>query len=77
VTTWMLCKRQSITGLMLLVVTNLDVPAIQELIHELDSTGYGNMIYLMSVGGRNGAHLDHNLGALAWYQAFRTIRGLD
>jgi hypothetical protein len=29
----------------------------------------------MSVGGWNGAHLDHNLGALGWYQAFRTILG--
>jgi hypothetical protein len=50
------------------ISTNLDLPAIQELIAELDREGYHDVVHLASFGGWNGPHLDPELTASEWWR---------
>lgn len=53
------------------VQTNLDLKAIRKLIEDLDNSGYGHVVHLVSFGGWNGPHLDARLSAVEWYSTFR------
>lgn len=57
------------------VITKLDLSAIQDLIVELDSSGYGDVVHLVSVGGWNGPHLDPKLSATDWYSVWKREMG--
>jgi hypothetical protein len=53
------------------VVTDLDLPAIRDLIDELSRSGYDDVVHLVSFGGWNGPHLDPNLSADEWYSVWK------
>lgn len=64
------------------VVTDLDLPAIRDLIDELNQSGYDDVVHLVSFGGWNGPHLDPNMSADEWYsvwirQAGDIFHGID
>jgi chitinase len=53
------------------VVTDLDLPAIRDLIDELSQSGFDDVVHLASFGGWNGPHLDPNLSADESYSVWR------
>jgi beta-glucosidase len=51
--------------------SGLDFDCIRDMITELDYEGYDDTLHLVSFGGWNGGHLDPNLTAEEWYQAWK------
>lgn len=57
------------------VVSNLNLTAIRCFIEELSDTGFDYVLHFASIGGWNAAHLNEDIPAQAWYQAFNDSVG--
>jgi Glycosyl hydrolase family 1 len=55
--------------------TTLNLTAIRNLVDELYTSGYENVLHFASVGGWNGAHIDTDISAFEWYQIFNQSVG--